>query len=240
MMTPKVGAIANLPLTTLALLMRTGWPSNVGIDIHTVAMSNESLRRHARSQGHTMKVGIEKYHLQLTDDEVATLMQIDLHDDFPSGIDGHAVYLANRKPILKLMQSLLERDAIPRRRLAFWRDADLKPGQTKGSRMQMFEKNGNVGDEVYTHPGFKQYLRYFLFGAHLPADAIAEFEDKVGNREWFGGSDIIPLMKKTREIVRKYGLQGEADEFLKLALDAGLNNYNALSVRKAARDASRR
>ncbi|MEZ5780189.1 MAG: hypothetical protein R3D70_00820 [Rhizobiaceae bacterium] len=106
----------------------------------------------------------------------------------------------------------------------------------------MFERNGSTGTEAFTHPHFKKFLRYFLFGANLPKEAIDEFEKQVGNPQWFSGSDIIDLTKKTRAIVRNYGLKDwqYVNEFYLLALDNGLSAANADSVRRAAKDAARR
>lgn len=183
-----------------------------------------------------------KYHIELEDAERALLAQIDLRDVIRYPEDPHEIHLRNQEPLLELLRLLSARNAIPERRLDTWLDPDLKPGRTKGSYLDMFERNGNVGSEIYTHPHFLKRLRYFLFGADLPEDAITEFEEAVGNPEWFGGSDILDLTKKTRAIVRKYHLMdyGHADEFMKLAIDLGLSNSHAQSVRTAAKEAARR
>ncbi len=106
----------------------------------------------------------------------------------------------------------------------------------------MYARNGTNGAEAYTHPNFLKILRYFLYGAELPQGAIDEFEKQVGNPEWFSGSDIIGLTKKTREIVRRYNLRDweHSDHFHMLALDNGLSANHADSVRRAAIDAARR
>jgi len=35
------------------------------------------------------------------------------------------------------------------------------------SHLQVFEKNGTRGDDVFRHPHFVKYLRYFLYGPDL-------------------------------------------------------------------------
>jgi hypothetical protein len=100
---------------------------------------------------------MKKFHIELTAEESALLSKIDLRDDFPPGIDAHQVYQSNRQPILALLASLGVRDAIPAHRIRYFTDADYKPGRTKGSRLQLFEKD-NEGDEVYEHPNFKKRL----------------------------------------------------------------------------------
>lgn len=181
-----------------------------------------------------------RHHILLTDEERDLVDKIDLRCPLPREADQRAIFLANEKPVIELLRLLDEREAIPRQRIAYWTDPDYKPGQTKGSRKQMFERNGNVGDEIYTHPHFVPYLRYFLYGADLPQGAIDEFEEQVGDVRGFSGSDILGLTKKTRELVRKYDLRSHADEFYQLTIDNGLSRYSAESVRNAAKEASRR
>jgi len=185
---------------------------------------------------------MNKHHIELTDVEKKLVAQIDLRDDLPLGVDGHAVYLANREPILALLRSLTARGAILKHRIAYWTDPRHNPGRVKGSHRDVFARNGSEGAEAYTHPHFIPFLRYFLYGADLPLHVIEEFEKQVGNPDWFSGSDIIRLTKKTREIVRKYRMKDwrGGDEFYKLALDNGLSASNAESVRKAAAEAIRR
>jgi hypothetical protein len=184
---------------------------------------------------------VRNYKLELTEAEAALVGQIDLRDDYGHD-DGHEIYEANAAPILALLKLLSERDAIPKHRIALWTDPALNTGRTKGSHRDLFARNGSIGAKAYTHPHFKTYLRFFLYGADLPRGAIDEFEEQVGNPAWFSGSDIIALTKRTRAIVRKYDLRDYryADEFQKLALDNGLNIYNANRVRKAAIEAARR
>lgn len=181
-----------------------------------------------------------RHHIELTPEEQEIVARIDLRYPLPWGVDGHAIYLANQQPILDLLRSLSTRDAIPKQRIAYFKDPAYKSGRTKGSRKEGFERNGTTGAEIYTHPNFLPYLKYFLFGADLPQGAIDEFEAQIGDPRWFSGSDILALTKKTREIVRKYRLQNHDDEFFRLAIDNGLSTYNAESVRKHAREAARR
>jgi hypothetical protein len=167
---------------------------------------------------------LEKYHISLTENESAILSQIDLRSDLPHGVDGHKVYQENRKPILALLDLLKERGAIPEHRIRYFIDPKYKPGRTKGSRKKLFERSGNVGAEIYEHPHFKEYLRYFLFGSELSDSAISEFEQEVSHPEWVSGSEAIDLAKKAIAISRKYGISKHdaADEFFKLSLDMGI------------------
>lgn len=178
---------------------------------------------------------MKKYHLELTDEEAATLQRIELSPMRVADPDAHAKYLANREPILALMRSLIERRALPAHRLHYWTDPEFKPGGFRTSREGIFERNGCSGEEIFIHPNFLKHLRYFLFGSELPEAVITAFEQKAANPEWVSSSDGIPLGKFARGLARQHGLEREtaAEEFFKLCLDMGINLSTALSIRRA-------
>ena len=172
-----------------------------------------------------------RYLIELTDKEAEDLSGIELDQ---SALD-HEQYQRQAPLVLALLESLAERNAIPKVRLMYWSDPEYQIGRVKASHKGLFERNGRKGDEIYTHPNFLKYLRYFLFGVQLPQAAIAEFEEVVGNPEWVSSSDVTDITKGTRAIVRKFGLQGDEEEFYRLALDVGLSQSFAKHVRDAAK-----
>jgi len=180
---------------------------------------------------------MEKYHIALTDAEAALLAAIDLrrfHDDYD---EGRAAFLNNQEPILSILQSLSERDGIPEVRLRYWNDPDYYKGRLKTSHRGVFERNGTRGSEIYIHPHFIPFLRYFLFGADLPDAVITAFEEKVGNPQWVSSSDIVPIGKCARDLTRQYLLpvSDTPEEFFKLCLDMGLSLMIAESVMRAVK-----
>ncbi|WP_430449682.1 hypothetical protein [Rhodophyticola sp.] len=172
-----------------------------------------------------------RYEIELTGDETEILSGIELDQ---TALD-HEQYKRQAPLILELLQSLAERKAIPEIRLKYWTDPEYHLGRLKTSSKGVFERNGNQGDEIYIHPNFLPYLRYFLFGAQLPDAAITEFEEAVGNPDWVSSSDITGIAAKTRTIVRKFSLHEEDEEFYRLALDLGLSQWFAKSVRDAVK-----
>lgn len=102
----------------------------------------------------------------------------------------------------------------------------------------MFERNGNVGDEAYIHPGFVKHLRYILFGADLPAPVMAAFEEEVGNPEWVSYGNALELGKAARALVRRFVLSptDACEDFLKLSLDLGLSIDEALGIRQRVKE----
>ena len=178
---------------------------------------------------------MKKYHMELTDEEEALVETIDLRVSHVNHDEGHAAYQANRRPILALLQSLCERSAIPEERLKYWGVPDYNTGGRNMSKKGVFERNGCTGEDIYTHPHFIPYLRYFLFGAAVPDVVITKFEAKVGNPDWVTSSDIVPIGKCARDLTRQYRLDRKhaAEEFFKLCLDMGLGLNTAAIVRSS-------
>jgi hypothetical protein len=178
---------------------------------------------------------VENYHIKLTEAETTILAKIDLRDDHRGHTDGHLVYQTNAEPILALLESLSERSAIPKERLKYWTEQRYNPGRIKASRKELFERNGCRGTEIYTHPHFVRYLRYFLFGAELPDNVVTSFEAKVGNPQWVTSSDIVPIGKCARDLTRRHNLNRAhaPEEFFKLCIDMGLGLHVAESVMRA-------
>lgn len=177
---------------------------------------------------------MDKYHIQLTEEEQTLVAKIDLRGKHPNHNEGHAAYLQNKDPILTLLKSLSARQAVPQARLNWWNDPQYHPGQIKSSRKGLFERNGNHGSEIYTNPHFIPYLRYFLYGPDLPDGVIDRFEAQVGNPDYFTSGDVIPLGKTARDLTRQHRLDKHhaAGEFFKLCLDIGLAVDIADSVRR--------
>lgn len=180
---------------------------------------------------------MKKYHIELTADEAALLSKIDLQVAHRSHAEGHAAYNANKVPILALVRSLSARQAIPQERRNYWKVPDYNPGRVQASRKGVFERNGTLGEDIYGHPHFLPYLRYFLFGAELPDEVITAFEAGVGDPAWVSSSDIVPIGQLARDLTRRHGLDksSAADEFFKLCLDMGWDSTLLSSVLRAVR-----
>ena len=171
------------------------------------------------------------YSIELTKDEADILSGIELDQ---SALD-HEQYKTQGPLILQLLGSLLQRDAIPEVRMLYWSDPNFNVGKVKTSHKGLFERNGRQGDEIYTHPHFLTYLRYFLFGPQMPQAAISGFEAVVGDPAWVSSGDITRITKGTRSIVRAHGLKDRDEEFYRLALDLGLGQSFAKAVRDAVK-----
>lgn len=173
-----------------------------------------------------------KYHLELMSDEADHLAKIDFSNKL-----GHDAFLSNQDPILALLKSLGDRNAIPKHRLNYWSDPDYNTGRLKQSHQGVFERNGCIGRDIYTHPHFLQFLRYFLFGPDLPEGLMTRFEDEVSGYGPITSGDIMPMCKYARQLTREYGLEPHdaAEEFFKLCLEIDVDLSTAYSVEKSVK-----
>lgn len=151
--------------------------------------------------------------------------------------DGYEAVRRNGEAVCALMRSLIARKAIPQLRVKWFTDPDFHPGGRGKSRKQMFERNGCMGEEIFRHPHFLEYLWHFLYGANLPVPATEKFRATVKRCGQVSSSDIVPLGKAARAIARAHRLQAHdaSDEFYKLALDCGIWHSYAEHIRDAVR-----
>jgi hypothetical protein len=181
---------------------------------------------------------MEKFHIELTAQEREFVARMDLRSHHDRHDEGHATYLGNQEPLLALLDSLSARDGIPEHRIRYWNDPEYKIfGPIRRSHRDLFARNNHTEEEIYTHPGFVEHLRYFLYGTELPDPVVTGYEAEVGEPKWVSPSDAIPLGKATRAIVRRHALDpySAAEEFFKLSLDLGLSLRVASSVASTVR-----
>ncbi len=140
----------------------------------------------------------------------------------------------------ELAEALLERDAIPKVRVAYFADPEMNVGGYGKSREQVFEKNGTSGRDILRHPHFMAYLRYFIYGPDLPKDTIRGFCKIIEDDAGTSGMVLDQIRALVRKEVRDKGLNPghAADEFFKLAHEINKPNL-AESARSAAMSARR-
>lgn len=169
--------------------------------------------------------------IELTDRERTLASRIVF--DFHPGVND-VEWRAVADAMEELVNSLLERNAVPLQRRKYLADPEYFVGGHGRSRLQTFEKNGTRGNEIFRHPHFLKYLRYFLYGPDLPKPVIAAFQKKVMDcGSPFTGSDALEVAAFARGLVRSHVLDSQKvpEEFYKLALDCGLDAADARAVR---------
>ena len=174
--------------------------------------------------------------IALTPEEQGLVAQINLD---ALSLHGPDEVRRNGAAVAALMRSLAVRTGIPEVRVRYFNDSEYFVGGRGSSRRQMFERNGTRGEEIFHHPHFLDYLRYFLNGPSLPRQVVDAFRDEVAHCGTVTSGDVIPLGRRARELARSYRPDPSqaAEEFYKLALDCGLWVSYAQSVRNAVKQA---
>lgn len=169
--------------------------------------------------------------IELTTEEKAILGRIKFD---PADIANPDEHRANGDAVIALMRSLDARHSIPTHRIRYFTDPALNIGGHGRSHQQIFEKNGCSGEAIMRHAHFLPYLRYMLFGADLPQTAIAAFATAVAECGQITSGDAQILTDAAKRIARSHHRdKRSAEEFYKLALDAGLDADFARYVRDA-------
>lgn len=135
----------------------------------------------------------------------------------------------------QLTESLLRRSAIPSSRIKYLTDPEFFVGGYGKSRKQVFERNGCIGHEIFRHPDFMKYLRYFIHGPDLPEDTIAGFCKIVEEDRGTSGEVLDQITSFVRKQTKDEKLEkhATAEEFFKLAHEIGQPHF-AEAARSAA------
>ncbi len=174
--------------------------------------------------------------VELTADEQALVDRMAFDHDEIVALE-HEAWLANGEMAASLFERLSKRQAIPEVRLRYFADPEYNPRNPKASRFELFLRNAKTREEVLRHAHFIPYLRYFVFGANLPARIkqafLGEFQEHNG--------DIEPLVRLARMLYRElkrtphpqdYTLP---EDFYQLALDCGCARWDAKRIRDAVK-----
>lgn len=170
--------------------------------------------------------------IELTTTERELLLQIKFHST------SHEDIRSSLTPMVKLVESLQKRDAIPELRILYFIDPERNPGGYGKSREEIFERNGTSGPEIYAHPHFLKYLEYFIFGPDLPLSVIEKFKEVAASCSgYLAHEDLLDLVPAARALVRKNRLNpaNAAEEFYRLALECGASPCSAETIRKQVR-----
>lgn len=140
---------------------------------------------------------------------------------------------ASMEPALLLTKSLLKRDAIPEVRLRYVSDPELNVRGHGKSRIEVFERNGMRGDDIFRDPNFHKYLRYFVVGPELPSSTIAAFTQLAERCGMITSGDCDAFCRLARSEARRCGLSKRqaAEELFKLSLEVGLGDDMSRIVR---------
>jgi hypothetical protein len=146
-------------------------------------------------------------------------------------------FARNSEAVAQLITALLDRNAIPEHRLKYFTDPSYQKGRIKGSRRDLFRRNGCTDEEILRHPHFLEHARYFVCGPDLPVALVREFRETVKGCGHVSPGDAIDLANLARRQVRAFGLapHDAAEEYFKLALDGSLWVSHALHIEDRVR-----
>jgi hypothetical protein len=149
--------------------------------------------------------------------------------------DDHDDWLANAAVVPRLMKLMLTRGAIPEHRLEYFNNPEYRTGRMKGSRRDIFERNGTKGLAIFEHANFLKYLRYFVLGVEMPEKVIDEFRHEVERVSPVSGGDMEDLIPLARRLIRGHRIEihEASDNFFKLCLDCGVSLIWAAHLREA-------
>lgn len=170
--------------------------------------------------------------IELTEAERVLLDQI----DFSGQRDDRERVMRSCTASAQLMRRLIERQAIPRRRGRVFFEAEW--GYHRKSWEQLFVERGELGEDIFEHPSFLQYLRFFIHGSDLPHTVIDAMREQVGEPKSFALGDSLAAGKLARKIASAHGLNtSHPDDLMHLCADLGLTFDCADAIRRAVKTA---
>jgi len=147
---------------------------------------------------------------------------------------GQSEEIEDGKYAERLMLSLLDRKAILASRWRYFYLPKYNISQPQTSRYTQLLRKAGAAESVYWLSDFRKYLRYFVFGADLP-DAIkrafhTKFVETNGSR--------VALAQLARRLVREHQVDcgsEPSENFYQLALDSGLQQWDARVLRDSVK-----
>ncbi|MBD2703419.1 tetratricopeptide repeat protein [Spirosoma sp. BT702] len=132
-----------------------------------------------------------------------------------------------------LARSLLNRKAIPETRLNYFTKPEYNLSNTRRSHEAIFESNGTKGEEIFSHPHFLPYLRYFIYGAALPSSLKADLAALKMDHSYDDDfvEYAVPIIKKYCKDINGGVRNSFAEEVFKVCLDLNLQMAYATQLR---------
>lgn len=161
-------------------------------------------------------------------------LEKEIYDQLPEKAPKeHDQWLEIASKAEQLMGSLMDRGGIPAIRWEVFANPEHAE-LGKQSKLEQFQEHGN--NDVFRHPNFLRYLRYFVEGPLLPASVIDGLfqilDDDVGT------STVVQenCCRFIRDSIRIHDLDPSvaATEFYRLALEIGLHRQDAKDFRQEA------
>lgn len=129
----------------------------------------------------------------------------------------HADAIGMLEKVKQLAESLITREATPKIRMGYFTNPEMNIAGRGKSRKDNFERNGTVGEAIFSHPHFIPYLWYFINGVNLPDATVDGFRKIIDEDRGTSAMVQDQLCKFVRNEMKLRSLSYEAiDEFVKL------------------------
>jgi len=110
----------------------------------------------------------------------------------------------------KLIELLLAREAIPKQRIDLFTNREFNTGRSRKSRKEVFESNGTTGSNIFSHPDFIKYLKFFIEGHNIDPRLNSKLREISTNNvykddttdeiiEYLKTNSLIPNTKPERD-----------------------------------------
>ncbi len=161
--------------------------------------------------------------LELSDEERQLLGSIDFSDPGSKSCEAAG----------KLCLALLRRNAVPKVRQDWVSEARYNVGGRGKSVLEVFESNGTDGEDIFAHPHFLKYLKYWIFGPELPSSFVDGFCARINDDSGTSGMKRARLTSYARQATREHALrpQDVREEIYKLSLECDLADDLSRAVR---------
>lgn len=148
--------------------------------------------------------------------------------------EGHSERFLRLENCFNLTQSLIKRNAIPEIRQNYFIDAKYNLSNSHNSKAEIFESNGTLREDIFRHPQFLKYLKYFIYGADLPSEFKSQLKAIKDGLSFF--SDFVeqatPNIKSYyNAYVEKANKKQFAEEIFKLCLDLEIDFEDSVQLR---------
>lgn len=152
--------------------------------------------------------------------------------------EDYDVRISKLESARKLTESLLDRKAIPERRIKYFTDKEFQTGRKHKSRKEIFESNGTSGTDIFRHPHFIKHLTYFIEGANLNQELKSKIQRIVSNNHYQDDAitKIITFLKSDGAIpTDKSRREDFVDEVFKLIVDLEIESSYCHQLRNKIR-----
>lgn len=149
--------------------------------------------------------------------------------------DSHQEWEAVSDAMENLMYSLLDRQAIPEKRMHIFNKAEYAEKGSKSIR-ESFGATGKNLETLFRHGTFRRFFQYFIEGPDLPKSVIDGLCEIIKADRGTSGMLLDEYSAFARASIKRHQLEHSkaATEFFRLGVEIGMDLSDARALRDAA------